>query len=109
MKTGFEDLTYLRRITNLLDNLVNLVDCQFDDGLIHPFGDFQGFDETVLDVVDDLVAEIPRFSRESLFDEKATQDPTKAVVNVSNTGSPSFLGGIRFLIYVSISKWDSDL
>lgn len=92
-----------------MDNLVDLVDCQFDDGLIHPFGDFQGFDETVLDVVDDLVAEIPRFCRESLFHEKATQDPAKTVVNVSNTCPPSFLGGIRLLVDVSISKLDSDL
>jgi hypothetical protein len=90
-----------------LDNLVDLVDCQFDDRLIHPFGDFQSFDETVLDVVDDLVAKIPRFGRESLFNEKATQDPAKTVVNVSNAGPPSFLGGIRFLRDVSISRLDS--
>jgi len=108
-KTGFEDITCLCRITNLLDNLVDLVDCQLDDGLIHPFSDFQGFDETVLDVVNDLVAKIPRFSREGLLDEKATQDPTKTVVNVTNTGPPSFLGGIWFLVDVSISKLDSGL
>jgi hypothetical protein len=77
---------------------VNLVNCQFDYGLIHPFGNFQSFDETVLDVVDDLVAKVSRFGREGLFDEKTTQDPAKAVVNVSNTGSPSFLGGVRLLL-----------
>jgi hypothetical protein len=77
---------------------VNLIDCQFDHGFIHPFSHFQGLDETVLDVVDDLVAEVPRFGRKGLFNEETAQDPAKAIVNVSNTGSPSFLGGVWLLL-----------
>lgn len=69
------DSTYLVRVTDLLDDIVNLSDGQLDDLLFHPLGDLQLFDELVFDVRDNSIAKFFGFSREGLLNEEAAQKP----------------------------------
>jgi hypothetical protein len=52
---------YLGWIANLLNNLVDLLDGQLHNTLIHPSGYFQLLNEHILDVRYDLVAELLSF------------------------------------------------
>jgi hypothetical protein len=62
---------YLGWIPNLLHNLVDFLDCQFNDAFVHPFSHLQLFDEHVFDVRDDLIAELLCFGRECFLNEEA--------------------------------------
>lgn len=89
---------YLVWIANFLHNVVNLGDGQVNDLLLHPLGDFEFFNELVLDVGHDLVAESLCFSRERLLNKESTQDPTKSEIDVADTLSPALWLCIRVLI-----------
>ena len=88
---------YLCRITNLLHDLVDFLDSQLNDTLIHPCGFLQLFDEHLLNIRYNLITKVLSLFRKSFLDEKSTEDPTKAVVNVVDTGSPAFWCRIRVL------------
>ena len=88
---------YLSWVSNLLNNLMDFLDSQFDNTFVHPLSLFQLLDEHLLDVWDNLITKILCLFRKCLFDEKPAQDPTKPIVNMANASSPSLWRGIRVL------------
>jgi hypothetical protein len=70
--TGEGPATYLVWISDLLHNIMDLRNGQFDDFLLHPFGDLELFDELIFNIGDDLVTKCFCFCGERLLDKKAT-------------------------------------
>ena len=90
-------MTNLGWIPNLLDNLVNFLDSQLNNILVHPLGLLELFNESILNVRDDLVTKLLRLLRESLLNKETAQNPAETIVDVIDTSSPSVLGGVRIL------------
>ena len=86
-----------------MHDITNFGNSQFDHFLLHPLSDLEFFDELVLDVRDNLVAECFRLGGERFFNEEAAQDPAKSGIDVADTLPPSFWLGIGVLICVSDS------
>ena len=98
---GVHDVRALSRISNLLDDVVDLVNSLGSGGLVHPFGSLQLLGELGLDVGDDGVAELLGLGGEGLLDEEAAQDPADAVVDVADALAPALGGCVGVLGTIS--------
>jgi hypothetical protein len=63
---------YLVRITNLLNNLVDFLNGQFDHALVHPFSTSQLLNEHLLDIRHYLITKDFGFLRERLLYKEST-------------------------------------
>jgi len=101
-ETGrIHDVRARGRITDLLDNVVDLVDGLLRGSFIHPLRGLELLGELCLDVCNDGIAKLLGCGRECFLNKESTQDPANTIINVANTLSPSLRCGIRVLRIVS--------
>jgi hypothetical protein len=81
---------YLGRwISDLLPNVVHLLDSQVNDLLVHPLRCLQLFDKRILNFRYDSVPQLLCSLRKSGLDEESAEYPAQTRVNVGDAGSPS--------------------
>lgn len=68
---------------------MNFFDGKVGNAFLHPSGCFQFIDKHLFNVRDDLVSEVLRLLRKCFLNEKATEDPSKNIIDVINAYSPT--------------------
>lgn len=84
-------------VPNLLNYVVDLFNCLLGGIVVHPIGCIELLSELSLDVLHNCVTKCLSFGRECLLDKEATKNPTKTVVDMSNTCAPSLGSGVGVL------------
>jgi hypothetical protein len=87
---SFISITDLGWIANLLNNVVNFIDCQLDNVLVHPRCLLKRLGKLIFNVRNNRITEFLGFRRKGFLDEEATKNPSKAVIDMVDTNSPSF-------------------